>query len=63
MISIETVLFGDNFVKLLQFSINDLLTHGIANTISVDEDVLWQGTFVVFSVALEGTHEVIGQDL
>eukprot|EP00351_Strombidinopsis_sp_SopsisLIS2011_P003794 CAMPEP_0116873660 /NCGR_PEP_ID=MMETSP0463-20121206/4889_1 /TAXON_ID=181622 /ORGANISM="Strombidinopsis sp, Strain SopsisLIS2011" /LENGTH=178 /DNA_ID=CAMNT_0004516061 /DNA_START=508 /DNA_END=1041 /DNA_ORIENTATION=+ len=63
MISIKTILFGDDFVKLLQFSIYDLLTHRIANTISVDEDVLWQGTVVVFSVAFEGTHEVVGQDL
>lgn len=47
----------------MQFSIDDLLAHGVANTVSVDENVFGQVAIVVFSVALEGTAEVICENL
>lgn len=38
---------------------DDLGSHGISNTISIDENVLWEGTVVVVSECLESTLEVL----
>ena len=54
----EAVLKGNDLVKLSQFLINDLFTHRVTNTVSVDENVLWHLT-IEFSVALESALEVI----
>lgn len=48
---------------MLQFSIDDLLAHGVTNTVSVDEDVFGQVAIVVLSVALEGAAEVVSENL
>ena len=39
------------------------MSHGISNTISVDEDVLWELSLVEVPVALEGTLVVLLQDV
>lgn len=57
----DAVLKCHNLVKLGEFLVNDLLAHGITDTITVDEDVLGHLTVEV-PVALEGTLEVVGQD-
>jgi len=40
-----------------------LLAHGVANTVSVDENVFGQVAIVVLSVALEGAAEVVRENL
>jgi len=57
----DTVLFGDDLVKLVQLFVNNHLSHGITDTITVDEDMLGHGAVEV-AVTLEGTLEIVGQD-
>jgi len=58
----ETILFLDDLVELLKLKVNNLLTHGITDTITVDEDVVWHLSLVELTVALERPHEVVGQN-
>ena len=58
----EAVLLLNDLVQLLKLKINDLLTHGIADTVTVDENVVWHFTRIKFTVALEGSHEVVRQN-
>ena len=53
---------GNNLVKLGQLLVNDLLSHGVTDTVSVDEDVAWHGSIVEVSVALECSLEVVRED-
>jgi len=55
----DGVLHSHNLVELGEFLVNDLLAHGITDTITVDENVLWH-LVVEIPVALEGTLEVVG---
>lgn len=57
----DTVLFGDDLVELVQLFVNNHLSHGITDTITVDEDMFGHGAVEV-AVALEGTLEIVGQD-
>jgi len=57
----DAVLFGDDLVELVEFLVDDHLSHGITDTITVDEDVLGHGSIEV-AVTLEGTLEVVGED-
>lgn len=57
----DTVLLSNDLVKLVKLFVNDHLSHGVAHTITVDEDVLRHGAIEV-SVALEGALEVVGED-
>lgn len=59
---ITTILHSDDAVELSQLLVNDLLTHGIADTITVDEDVAGHGAIVEIAIGREGAHEVVGQD-
>lgn len=54
----NAVLFGNNLMELVKFLIDDHLSHGITNTISVDEDMLRHGVVEV-TVTLEGTLEIV----
>lgn len=58
----ETILFLNDLVELLKLKVNNLLTHGITDTITVDEDVVWHLSLVELTVALERPHEVVGQN-
>lgn len=49
-------------LELDEFLFNDHLPHCIANTISVNEDLLRQLTVVVVLVGFEGIEEVVGQN-
>jgi len=53
------VFFGHDLVELVQLLVDDHLSHTIADTISVDEDVFGHGAIEV-AVALESALEVIG---
>lgn len=57
----DSVLECHNLVKLGKLLVNDLLTHRITDTVTVDENVLRHLTVEV-PVALEGALEVVRQD-
>lgn len=56
---LELVLLLDNLVELLQLVGDDLGSHGVSDTISIDDDVVWEGTVVLVSECLESTLEVL----
>lgn len=60
-ILIKAIFFVDNFVQLFKLIVNNLLTHGVADTITVDEDVLGH-VLVKVTIAGECTLEVVTQD-
>lgn len=53
----ETVFVGNDDLELLKFIVDDLLSHWVTDSISVDENVV-RHTFVVFLVCLESWVEV-----
>ena len=55
----DAVLLGDDLVELVELFVNDHLSHGITDTISVDEDVVWELAIVVVSESLESALEVL----
>lgn len=57
----KTIFFSHNFVKLIELLVDNHLSHGVSDTISVDENVLGHGTVEVF-VALESSLEVVRQN-
>ena len=57
----DAVLKGHNLVQLGEFLVNDLLTHGVTDTITVDENMLRHFPVEV-PVALEGALEVVRKD-
>ncbi len=52
-VSEQAVLILTDLVQLFQLEVDNLLTHGVANTITIDEDMVGHLTAVKFSVALE----------
>lgn len=56
---IETVLLLYDLLKLFKFVSDNLGSHGVADTISVDEDVIRQLSLVVISECLEGALKVL----
>jgi hypothetical protein len=59
IVCLKTILLLDNLVELFQLMADNLGSHGISNTISVDEDMVWEGTVVLVSKRLESTLEVL----
>ena len=55
---VETVLLVDNFLELFKLVIDHLLSHGVADTITVNENVIRQLAVVVISERLERALEV-----
>ena len=47
-----------DLVELLELVADDLSSHGIANSVSVDEDVVWELALVVVAEGLECALEV-----
>ena len=61
--SLRVVLVCENHLKLVELKLYDLFTHGITNTITIDEDVVWQLSLVIVAVGLECTTEVFLKDI
>ena len=55
---IEAVLSLYNLVELLELVADDLSPHGITNSISVDEDMIWKRSIVMVTEGLECTLKV-----
>lgn len=58
----KSVLLLHNLVQLLQLVLNDLATHGVADTVAIDEDVIRKRAGVVVTEGLERVLEVLLQD-
>lgn len=52
-IGITGVLHGDDAIELLELHVNNLLAHGITDTITIDEDVFGHGVVIEIAVGLE----------
>ena len=59
---IASILCLHDSIELGKLLVNDLLTHGITDTVTVDEDMARHGSIVELTVRLEGSLEVVGQD-
>jgi hypothetical protein len=55
----ETIFLLNDLVELFKLEVNYLLTHRVANTVTVDKNVVGHLALVELSVALEGSHEVV----
>lgn len=60
---LRVVLVSKDLLKLVQLELDDLLSHGIADTITIDEDVVRQCAAVVVLVGCESAAEVLLQDV
>lgn len=58
----HAVLVLADFVQLLKLKVDNLLAHGVTNTIAIDEDMVGHLTTVKFSVALERPLEIVRQN-
>lgn len=58
----ESVLLADDLVQLLELVLDDLGAHGVADAVTVDDDVVRQGAAIVVSEGLEGVLEVLRED-
>ena len=58
-IIITAILHLNNPVQLFKLLVNDLLSHGVTNAISVDEDMARHSSIVEVTVGLETAREVV----
>ena len=58
-IVITAILHLNDSVQLLKLLVNDLLSHGVTNAISVDKDMARHGSVVEVTVGLETAREVV----
>jgi hypothetical protein len=63
VLALGVVLVSQNLLELVELVLNDLLSHGIADTITIDENVVGQRASVVVTVSLEGTTEVLLENI
>ena len=52
------VLVSEDLLQLIELEIDDLLAHGIADTVTIDEDVVRETSSVEVAVGLQGTSEI-----
>ena len=57
------VFVGQDLLELLELEINDLLAHRVANTVTIDENVVWKSPAIELFVGLKGTSEVLLKDV
>lgn len=55
----ERVFLMHYLIQLFKLMRDNLLSHGVADAVSVDENVVGQGSVVVLSECLEGTLEIL----
>lgn len=61
-VSEHAVLILAGLVQLFQLEVDNLLAHGVAYTVAIDENVVGHLAAVKLSVALERPLEVVGQN-
>jgi len=57
--SIHAILFSNDGIELLELKVDDLLAHGITDTITVDEDVSWHLAAVEVAIGSERALEIV----
>ena len=56
---VKAILLLHDLFELFKLMTDNLSSHGVSDSVSVDEDVIWQLSLVVISECLEGTLEVL----
>lgn len=59
MVLLNSVLVSNNFLELFKFIFNDLLSHWVTDSISIDENMVGHLAFVKISVGLKRSLEII----
>jgi len=62
-LSFRVVLVCEDFLQLIKLEVNDLLAHGVAHTVTIDEDMVRESSAVELAVSLEGASEVLLEDV
>lgn len=57
--SLGVVLISQDLLQLIELEVNNLLSHGVSDTITIDEDVVGELSSIEVSVGLKGTTEVL----
>ena len=60
---IDIVLVSQDLLELFQFVLDNLLSHRITNTISVNEDMIWELSSIIVSVSLKSTAIIVLQNV
>ena len=42
----RVIFVGEDFLELIELVLDDLLAHGITDSVTIDEDLLWESTLV-----------------
>lgn len=59
----KAILISTDLFKLLKFIVNNLFSHGITNTISINENVIRHISIIEISVSLESTREIFLENI
>lgn len=55
----NAVLFGNDAVELIKLKINNLLSHRVSHTVTVDKDMCGHLSVIEFTVGLERSLEIV----
>lgn len=61
--SLGIILVSHDLLELIKLELDDLLAHGVTNTITVDEDVIWKLALIVVAICLKSASVVLLQDV
>ena len=62
-LTFRVVLVCEDLLQLIELKIDDFLAHGIADTVTIDEDVIRETSSVEVAVGLQGTSEIFLEDV
>ena len=62
-LSLGIILVSHDLFEWIKLELDDLLSHGVTNTITVNEDVIWKLTLIVVAVCLKSASVVLFQDV
>ena len=55
----DALFFGDDTFELIELEVNNLLSHRISHTVTVDKDVCGHLSVVEFTIGLERSLEIV----
>jgi hypothetical protein len=62
-LALGVVLISEDLLKLVELELDNLLSHGVTDTITIDEDVVWQVATVEVLIGGKGASEVLLKDV